>query len=110
MAYHEMKKQSKNPQTDESVFQKLDINEASIDINIPKDTARPIDDTIQEGAIIINNEAVDKELLQDASPNAVKEIPRVDTDLHINNEGTRQSSRRPKLSDRYLQYGQPNNQ
>jgi hypothetical protein len=37
MVYNDMKKQSKEPQTDKPVFQELDLNEASTDINIPQE-------------------------------------------------------------------------
>jgi hypothetical protein len=55
-------------------------------------------------AKIINNEAIDKEIHHDESPNAINAKPCVDTDLQFNNERTRQLAGRLKISDRYLQY------
>lgn len=55
---------------------------------------------------IINNEAIVEKIVHDASPNAINASPRVDTDRQVYNERTRQSARRPKFSDRYLQYRQ----
>ncbi|EFX61877.1 hypothetical protein DAPPUDRAFT_337898, partial [Daphnia pulex] len=98
-----MKKQSKEPQTDEPVFQELDLDEAPTDINIPQEISRPLDDGIQDGAKI-NNEAIDEEIVQDTSSNAINTSSRVDR--QVNNERTRQSARRPKFSERYLQYRQ----
>jgi hypothetical protein len=105
MVYNDMKKQSKEPQTDELVFQELDLNEASTDINIPQEISRPLDDGIQDG-VIINNEAIDEEIVHDTSPNAINASSRVEIDRQVNNERTRQSARRQKFSDRYLQYRQ----
>ncbi|EFX84520.1 hypothetical protein DAPPUDRAFT_99686 [Daphnia pulex] len=105
MVYNDMKKQSKEPQTDEPVFQELDLNEASTDINIPQEISRPLDDGMQNGAII-NNGAIDEEIVHDTSPNAINASSRVEIDRQVNNERTRQSARRQKFSDRYLQYRQ----
>nr|CAH0105928.1 unnamed protein product [Daphnia galeata] len=105
MVYHDMKKQSKEPQTDEPAFHESDLNEVSTDINIPQEISIPLDDAQKEGAII-NNEAIDEEIVYDASPNASNASPRVDSGRQVNSKGTRQSARRPKLSDRYLQYRQ----
>ncbi|EFX70958.1 hypothetical protein DAPPUDRAFT_327683 [Daphnia pulex] len=103
MFYNDMKKQSKEPQTDEPVFQELDLDEAPTDINIPQEISRPLEDEIQDGTKI-NNEAIDEEIVQDTSPNAINTSSCVDR--QVNNERTRQSARRPKFSERYLQYRQ----
>nr|CAH0104428.1 unnamed protein product [Daphnia galeata] len=95
----------KEPQTDEPAFHESDLNEVSTDINIPQEISIPLDDAKKEGAII-NNEAIDEEIVYDASPNASNASPRVHSGHQVNSKGTRQSARRPKLSDRYLQYRQ----
>jgi hypothetical protein len=105
MVYNDMKKQSKEPQTDKPVFQELDLNEASTDINIPQEISRPLDDGIQDDAII-NNEAIDEEIVHDTSPNAINASSRVEIDRQVNNEKTRQSASRQNFFDRNLQYRQ----
>jgi hypothetical protein len=100
MVYNDMKKQSKEPQTYKPVFPELDIKEASTDINIPQEMSRPLDDGIQDCAII-NNEAIDEEIVHDTSPNAINASSRVEIDRQTTSNSSTKS--RPIEPSSYLE-------